>query len=275
MTKGVLVDLSKCIGCGSCTVACKMYNQNQWIENRSPTSGAHATLADENWTVIKSFNVEKDGKPAWRFVKEQCLHCREPACASACFAKAFQKTPEGPVVYYPSLCVGCRYCMVACPFSVPKYEWEKPLPYVTKCMMCASRVTEGQAPACVSVCPTHVMTFGDRDALLEQAKTIIANDPSYVQHIYGEKEVGGTEWIYISDVPFEELGFKTGLTEKPLPSYTSTFMTYTPVFGGVWAVLLGGIALFTHRKDKIAGKEKSEKDPAPRKNIEPDERRPS
>ncbi len=255
MSKGVLVDLTKCIGCGSCTVACKMYNENKWIEERQPTSGIEATLADENWTVIKTVKAEKEGKAVWRYVKEQCLHCIDPACASACFAKAFQKTPEGPVVYYPDLCVGCRYCMVACPFSVPKYEWEKSLPYVTKCMMCSSRVQEGQSPACVSVCPTNALTFGDRDTLLEQAHTTLANDDNYVQHVYGEKEVGGTEWLYISDIPFKALGFKTDLTEKPLPSYTKDFMTYTPIAGATWAVILGGIAMFTHRKDKVAKEE--------------------
>ncbi|WP_109398093.1 4Fe-4S dicluster domain-containing protein [Proteus faecis] len=257
MSKGVLVDLTKCIGCGSCTVACKMYNENKWIEDRQPTSGENAKLADENWTVIKTVTVEKEDKAVWRYVKEQCFHCIDPACASACFAKAFQKTPAGPVVYYPDLCVGCRYCMVACPFDIPKYEWEKSLPYVTKCMMCSSRVEEGQSPACVAVCPTQALIFGERQTLLEKARETITNNPNYVQHIYGEKEVGGTEWLYISDVSFEKLGFKTGLTEKPLSSYTSDFMKYTPIAGATWAVILGGIAMFNHRKDKVSRDEKS------------------
>lgn len=159
-------------------------------------------------------------KPAWRFVKEQCLHCREPACASACFAKAFQKTPEGPVVYYPSLCVGCRYCMVACPFSVPKYEWEKPLPYVTKCMMCASRVTGGRPrpafPGLPDPCDDILATatrFWNRPR--RSSPTI----PAMFSTSWGEGS-RRNRVDHISDVPFEELGFKTGLTEKPLPSYT-------------------------------------------------------
>ncbi|GHT45980.1 (4Fe-4S)-binding protein [Planctomycetales bacterium] len=253
MSKGVLVNLTKCIGCGSCTVACKMYNGNKWIEHRAPTGGEHAELADENWTVIQKCRFDKDNKnianyadgisgatrtdgyESWRYVKHQCLHCQDPACVSACFAKAFQKTEEGPVVYYPQLCVGCRYCMVACPFGIPKFEWNNPLPKVTKCMMCSSRVKEGQVPACVNVCPTQVMKFGERDELLQEAKELIANEKDkYVQHIYGEEEAGGTAWIYVSDKPFDQLGFKTKIPNKSIPGYTSKYMHVTPFFGAAW-----------------------------------------
>jgi formate dehydrogenase iron-sulfur subunit len=263
MAKGVLVNLTKCIGCGSCTVACKMYNGNRWIEERAPTSGEKAQLADENWTVIRQCRVEKPtehkniNNEVWRYVKHQCLHCKEPACASSCFAKAFQKTEVGPVVYYPQLCVGCRYCMVACPFNIPKFEWSKPLPKVTKCMMCSSRVEQGELPACVGVCPTHVMKFGDYDELLAEAKELIANDDKLVKHIYGEEEAGGTLWIYVSDTPFEELGFKTHLPNKSIPGYTSKYMHFTPIFGAAWFVVLAGLYLITKpwkkQKDTKAG----------------------
>ncbi|MTJ84354.1 MAG: 4Fe-4S dicluster domain-containing protein [Telmatospirillum sp.] len=253
MSKGVLVDLTKCVGCGSCTVACKMYNARSWIDDRAPSAGPSALLADENWTVVRKVTVDRDGgTPAWRFVKQQCLHCEQPACASACFARALQKTEDGPVVYYPNLCVGCRYCMVACPFDIPKYEWGRSLPLVTKCMMCASRIAEGQRPACVSVCPTGAMTFGDRGALLEQAHTTISGDDTYVKHIYGEKEAGGTSWIYISDVDFSKIGFKTGMTEKPLPSYTEKYTHLTPVVGGAWGLVLAGLYVFNKRKKTVS-----------------------
>ena len=258
--KGVLVDLTKCIGCGSCTVACKMYNDNKWIEEKAPTHGENATLADENWTVVRKCNVknEKD-KEVWRFVKHQCMHCKDPACVSACLAKAFQKTDEGPVVYYPRNCIGCRYCMIGCPFNIPKFEWDKTFPVLTKCMMCSSRVSEGEVPACVSVCPTNVMKFGNREELLAEAKAIVAADPKkYVDHVYGEEEAGGTCWMYISDTPFKELGFRTQVPKQSVPAYTAKFMHLSPVFGAVWGLVLAGLYLFTKRKNNEKTVAKSE-----------------
>ncbi len=252
MSKGVLVDLTKCVGCGSCTVACKLWNETKW-DDQNPTIGDKAKLTDKNWTVVDFKEVEgKDGKPVWRFVKHQCLHCKEPACASACFAKALQKTEEGPVIYYPHLCVGCRYCMIACPFNIPKYEWEKAFPLVTKCQMCSTKVEKGEAPACVSVCPAGVFKYGDREELLQEAKSTVAKDSKYVQHIFGEKEVGGTSWMYLSDVPFEQLGFKTDVTTRPLPSYTASFMHATPYVAVTWGVILTGLYHYTKRRNQIA-----------------------
>ncbi|AQS58194.1 4Fe-4S dicluster domain-containing protein [Desulforamulus ferrireducens] len=252
MSKGVLVDLTKCVGCGSCTVACKLYNGNEW-DDTTPTMGPDAKLNGKNWTVVQFHEVkDSNNQPVWRFVKQQCLHCKEPACASACFAKAFQKTEAGPVIYYPHLCVGCRYCMVACPFNIPKYEWEKAFPLVTKCMMCSGKVEKGEAPACVSVCPADVFKYGDRDALLQEAKDIIAKDSKYVKHIFGEEEVGGTEWIYISDIPFEQLGFKTNVTKRAMPSYTEAYMHATPFVGITWGVILTGLYHYTKRRNQIS-----------------------
>lgn len=238
MGKGVLVDITKCVGCGSCAVACKLWNELKYKEDE-PSQGVNAKATSNNWTTVSYHKVEKDGKEVWRFVKEQCLHCLEPACASVCFSKAFVKTEEGPVVYNPELCVGCRYCILACPFEIPKYQWEKMLPLVTKCQMCANRITAGEAPACTGVCPTGALTFGDRDELLKQAKDIINSDSKYVKHIYGETEAGGTGWLYISDVPFEELGMNTNVPKTELPAYTHEYLKWTPV------VFLGGGALFT------------------------------
>lgn len=259
MSKGVLVDLTKCIGCGSCTVACKLWNETKF-DPKVPASGPMAKLSSENWTVIQRCDVENSSnEPVYRYVKHQCLHCEHPACASACFSKALQKTPEGPVVYNPELCVGCRYCMVACPFNIPKYQWEKALPYVQKCQMCSTRLAEGEAPACSSVCPTGVMKFGDRDKLLSEAKQLLASNKNYVQHIYGEKEVGGTSWIYLSDVPFEKLGFKTNVTTRPLPEYTHDgWLKYTPYIAVGWGLALTGLYAYTKRRKKIAEEEKQE-----------------
>ncbi len=258
MGKGVLVDLTKCIGCGSCTVACKLWNDHEFEDNVQ-AHGENPVLNDKTWTTVTYNKVEKDNEPVWRFVKEQCMHCEHPACVSACFAKAFEKTPEGAVVYHPELCVGCRYCMIACPFGIPKYEWKETFPKVSKCQMCYTKIKNGEQPACVSVCPTGALKFGERDELLAEAKNIIANDNKYIRHIYGEKEVGGTAWLYISDVPFEELGFRTNVPEIPLQTYSHDYLKWSPgVFIGGGA-LLTALHFYTKRRNDISN-EKSKDD---------------
>jgi len=244
-----------------------MYNNNEWIEDRAPTSGENAALADANWTVVEHCRISKatgenlkvgkisppvrmDGSEEWRYVKRQCLHCKDPACVSSCFATAFKQNENdlGVVTYYPNLCVGCRYCMLACPFSIPKFEWNKPIPVLTKCTMCHNRIKSSDAPACVSVCPTNVMMFGNREELLKKAKEILANDSRYVRHIYGDEEAGGTAWMYISDKPFEQLGFKTSVPKRSIPSYTEGFMWLTPRFGAIWLVVLSFLYFITKRR---------------------------
>ena len=148
----VLVDITKCIGCESCSVACKLWNKLPYGKKKSRKQKEEKDLDDDTWTVIQRKRVEApSGKGYTRFVKKQCMHCLEPSCASACFSKALRVDPEThAVVYIPELCVGCRYCMIACPFEIPRYQWDEPLPLVTKCQLCASRLKAGDAPACVS-----------------------------------------------------------------------------------------------------------------------------
>jgi len=267
---GVLVDLTKCMGCGSCVVACKMHNGNKWVDDRTdmwgrdrsaPAIGENAELADENWTVIQKHRVPLEGGgEVWRYVKKQCLHCKDPACVSSCFATAFKQTESGAVAYHPNLCVGCRYCMLACPFSVPKFQWDKPFPMLTKCSMCGDRVANGDAPACVSVCPTNVMTFGKHADLLEEArKRIAAPGSQYVQHIYGQEEAGGTLWLYISDKPFEELGFRPNVPKHSIPDNTSNFMFATPKVGIVWFAILSVLYWFTKRRSDVKKKKEEAK----------------
>ena len=282
--KGVLVDITRCVGCDSCVIACKLYNNTKWVGNRNPypapASGEDALLADENWTVVKKRRVctqtggavnrmehpvpRTDGSEDWRYVKWQCLHCIKPACVSSCFATSFRQTEKGAVVYYPLTCAGCRYCMLACPFSIPKFEWDNPLPMLTKCSMCNSRIENGDAPACVSVCPTNVMKYGDYEDVLREAKAILAKDRAflrtiysdaevdtilardYVQHIYGEREAGGTLWMYISDKPFESLGFRMTVPKREIPKYSERYMTYAmPVLGCI-AVVFGCVYFVTN-----------------------------
>jgi len=237
-----------------------MYNKNEWIDNRAATDGENAQLADENWTVVRKSVVKfGEDREVWRYSKQQCLHCKEPACVSACPSRAFQKTEAGPVLYYPRNCIGCRYCMIGCPFNIPKFEWDNPLPKITKCMMCAGRIDKGESPACVHVCPTNVMKFGDIDDLLAEAKEIVASDSRYEKHIYGEEEAGGTCWIYISDVPFEKLGFRTHVPKQSMPAYTSTFMHNSPIVGGIWGLILAGLYFITRRNDVKTATKKNKK----------------
>ena len=263
MAKAVLVDLTKCIGCGSCTVACNLWNGLGYDEAKPAMSSAKK-LDDKNWTVVNSHEVtDSNNKPVWRFVKQQCFHCQEPACVSACFSKALQKDASGAVIYYPHLCVGCRYCMVACPFDIPKYEWDKSFPLVTKCQMCSTRLAKGEAPACVAVCPTGVMQFGERDTLLRQGKNIIDQDDRYVKAVYGEKEVGGTSWLYLSDVAFAKLGFKTDVGTTALPTYTHNFLKYVPGFAVTWGLVLTGLYYYTKRRAKMTNEKLVTKDNSP------------
>ncbi|WP_026183912.1 4Fe-4S dicluster domain-containing protein [Desulfitobacterium hafniense] len=254
MAKGVLVDIPKCIGCEGCSVACKLWNELEWEpQEKNKTALDRAAepnhgLWPEEWTSINRYNLQKDGTDLRRYVKTQCFHCEEPACASACFSKAIQKLPEGPVIYDQSLCVGCRYCMMACPFDMLRYEWKKAVPGIRKCQMCPTRVANNMEPACSSVCPTGALTFGERDELLAEAKKRI-QEKGYIDKIFGEKEAGGTSWLYISDTPLEEMRFRTDVTTEPLPSYTEGYMKATPIIGVSWAAVLAGL-FFINNKNK-------------------------
>jgi Fe-S-cluster-containing dehydrogenase component len=187
-------------------------------------------------------------------VKTQCMHCQEPACASACFVKALEKTSQGPVVYHEDRCVGCRYCMVACPFNMTKFEWDKAIPAIKKCIFCYERQLAGQPPACVEACPAGTLTFGKRKDLLELAKSRIYQNPDqYVHHVYGEHEVGGTSWLYLSSVPFEDVGFRTDLGTMPYPELTKSFLSAVPLVLILWPALLMGCYSFSKQKEQSVG----------------------
>lgn len=248
-TPGVLVDTTKCIGCRSCEAACA--EANGLPQPDSSDNGSYEKprqLTPMQWTVVNRGVTN----PRDVFFKSQCMHCVEPACASACPARALEKTAAGPVTYNGNRCLGCRYCMMACPFDVPKFEYTKAIPYVKKCIFCAGRQAKGQLPACVEACPSGALTFGPRSELLEEArKRIYQNPDQYVHHIYGEHEAGGTSWMYLSDVPFERLGFKQGLSTQPYSALSETSLSAVPVVMTLWPPLLMGIYTFTKRRDEV------------------------
>ena len=210
---GVLVDIPNCIGCRKCEFACQKAagftvppietfdDKSVFAADRRPQPHAYTT-------VNRYPNPATPAKPV--YVKANCLHCLEPACVSACLVGALRKTENGAVVYDAWKCMGCRYCMVACPFQIPTYEYDNPLtPQVRKCDFCAeSRSKNGGVPACVKICPNDALIFGRRGELLKLAHERIRDHPEmYVDHVYGEHEAGGTSWLYLSSFPFESLGF--------------------------------------------------------------------
>ncbi len=257
--KSVLVDIPKCIGCGSCQEGCKTWNNrlpeateftDNWLNPPKETT--------KTWTIIKPYYMEKDGRTTRRFVKEQCMHCLSPACVSACPVTALTKNKDGAVVYDDNLCIGCRYCMVACPYFKVNFEWEETFPRISKCHFCFDRIPRGDLPACVEACPTGTLTFGPRSTIIQKAKERITERKHYVGHIFGEKEIGGSGWMYISDVPFEQLGFPVGFDTKPLPDITWKSLTKIPYLAPGIAVFLTGIYYYTDRKYKVAQEEQSQ-----------------
>lgn len=265
MGLGVLVDLTRCMGCRACQVACKAWNDNPG--ELTACLGCYDNpphLSADTWSLIQFNEVEWANKLHWVFTKRQCMHCEHPGCVSACPVRALEKLEDGPVVYDARKCIGCRYCMMACPFRVPKFEWDTPVPYIRKCTFCRDRVEEGYEPACVKACPTDALTFGGRDHLIKEANRRISARPhKYYGHIYGEHEIGGTSWMYLSPVPFDKLGF-ADLETQPVTEWSEIAVLATPsVIVGAVALLSGTYWLTKHHSEKQA-----EESGAPRKEEE-------
>jgi formate dehydrogenase iron-sulfur subunit len=248
----ILNDVTKCIGCSNCVEACQKANNLppekpwRWLKNITDLSSAR-------WTTLRRLSSDKGD----RYVRRQCRHCLEPACVEACIVGALKKTEEGAVTYNRDICIGCRYCMIACPWEIPRYSWEDAVPYVQKCHMCYERVTtEGKAPACVEACPTGATIFGERDDLLAEAHRRIEQEPGkYKQKVWGEREVGGTSVLYVSDVDLNLTDLEEPITDTtPMPYRTFKVLHNMPaVFGGM-AALTGGIYWIVERRQKLAPK---------------------
>lgn len=250
--RAVLVDTTRCVGCRACEAACAEANRLQ-----EPTMAGDDRVFElkrvtdqRTFTVVNRHTVAKDDV---RFIKTQCMHCVDAACAAACPVKALEKTPTGPVIYHGDRCLGCRYCMVSCPFGVPKFEYDKPIPYVRKCTFCADRQAQGLPPACAEVCPSGALTFGRRKDLLHEAKQRIYQNPGkYVPHVYGESEAGGTSWLYIGDVDPQRLGLRAGLDGTPYPKLASTALGAVPMILTLWPPILMGLHALTKRREEAS-----------------------
>ena len=252
MSKAILYDATLCINCKQCESACAEQNKLPYNE----VIGAEQKQSAHKFTVVQ----ERSDK----FMRRLCMNCLDPTCASVCPVGAFTKTAAGPVVYDENKCMGCRYCMVACPFNIPKYEWESTSPWIRKCTFCADRLADGKVPACIKVCPTNVMFFGPLDEVKKEAEKRLKENPGkYVNHIYGKEEAGGTSWMYLSAVPFNEIGFDTKIPAVKLPDITWGMLSEIPVKVAALVVGLGLIAAFRNRgaggdesSESKSGKEK-------------------
>jgi formate dehydrogenase iron-sulfur subunit len=163
------------------------------------------------------------------------------------------QSKEGPVIYRAYRCLGCRYCQAACPFGIPCFEWDNGItPVISKCFMCYDRLQEGLIPACAQACPAGALQFGQRDKLLVKAHAQIAAYPGrYVDHVFGEYEVGGTSMLYLSDVHFERLGFPADMPHEATPEGTEKILGKLPFVLLGMATLMGGTAAYTHRGPAI------------------------
>lgn len=224
---GVLVDTTVCIGCRKCEFACNDANipvkKDKAVFEDKSVFEQHRRPTDDAYTIVNAYpNSSNREKPY--YMKIQCMHCNEPACVSACIVGALRKDEKGPVVYDAWKCIGCRYCMVACPFQIPAYEYHNALdPEVRKCTFCHERVTkENKRPACVEICPNEALTFGTRKELLELGHSQIIKFPDrYKEHVYGETEIGGTSWMYLVAANLEETELPK-LGTKPIPETTES-----------------------------------------------------
>jgi formate dehydrogenase iron-sulfur subunit len=240
MSYGFLIDTTMCIGCESCMEACQETNQ-------LPSNDSYE-LSSTRYTVVNNKTIANQDI----YFRKMCMHCEDPTCKSVCPVAAFEKTPEGPVIYHANRCMGCRYCVIACPFDVPKFEWDKSLPLVKKCTMCYPRIKEGKIPACAEVCPTGATLFGQKDELLQIAQERIKLEKDkYYPYIYGINEAGGTSVFIISSVNLADLGFKTNNFQEPLSKLTWQVMKEIPNVVAFTGVFLFGLSWIINRRIKL------------------------
>lgn len=291
---GILYDATLCIGCKSCMVNCKIYNSvpggalyqkgrtiSYEVKPGEPYWDAAENLSSKTVNVIKinksGTGVNKDSvENGFSFIKQHCLHCISPACVSVCPVGAIKKDPVNGVVSYDrDRCFGCRYCMIACPFNIPRYEFESANPRIRKCQLCYHRYAEGKYSACCEFCPTGASIFGKVVDLRKEAQKRLTLKPGteydfpvqtvdskqkmrrpvskYLNHVYGMTEGGGTQYLLLAGVPFEWLGFNKNIKDSFLPDLTWAYIAKIPAV--IAGVILAGTATWAVTRNRNKDKE--------------------
>jgi len=235
--RGMLYDSTLCKGCHGCEFDCAEAHNLPYPELGQDIPPVRST-SEHQRTVVNTYQTSKGEV----YVKVQCMHCNEPACVAACLTQAMFKSKAGPVIWREDKCMGCRYCMVSCPFNIPKFEYHSPNPKIIKCDMCYDRLKIGEIPACAANCPNEALFYGTRRQLIKEARRRIVENPTkYADYLYGEDEAGGTCWLYLSPVKFEEIGMKTNLQKSSYPALTKGFLYSVPTIFVLFPALLLGI----------------------------------
>lgn len=243
---GVLVDVTRCNGCNTCIDAC-VNAHGLGSERYLPQQLPDGLSASRYAAILRT--------PEGSNVRKFCRHCLEPACVSVCPVGAMYKTDAGPVLYDPAKCMGCRYCMMACPFGIPRYEWDTPTPLVKKCDLCSDRLEQGLLPACVESCPHEALLFGERERLQQIAHARLRDEPGrYINYVYGETDAGGTSVLYISDVPLDFLypqGYRPSLGSQPMPKLSWNWLEKVPALAVGTAGLMTGLFWVIGRRMQV------------------------
>jgi Fe-S-cluster-containing dehydrogenase component len=252
----MLYDATHCVGCQACVSACAQANHLSQNGRLDTLRQGSRDLSDTSLNIIKLCNAG-DGT-ASSFVKQQCMHCVDPACVASCMFKALSKDANSGVVSWnPSRCVGCRYCEIVCPYRIPRFQWSGMNPRIVKCEFCKDRLAQGQSPACTSVCPTHAVIFGKRADLLREASVRTKGNPHryFEDRAFGEHEGGGTQVLYLSRISFQKLGLPK-LSNESIPAHSLKWQKriYTWMLAptAAYAVLVGLLSKrWRHHEDHM------------------------
>lgn len=244
MSRAVLYDSTRCIGCKACEQACS----ERWKLPYTDAIAEQDFLSENKLTAVRVIGD--------KYARKLCMHCNEPACASACPVAALYKSDLGPVVYREERCMGCRYCMTACPHQVPAFTWNSRLPVIRKCDMCSDLAAAGKPTRCTEICPAEATLTGDRAAMIAEAQKRIKEAPdTYHPHIYGIEEAGGASVLVIGGVAAEKLGYPSNLPRSSLPALTWNVLQHIPDIVVSGAVLLSGVYWLTSRRERVAAAE--------------------